>query len=184
MIALIPLFFAIQQFAEGAVWLQINGEFQPVSQLGQTAPYIYLLFAWVIWPVFTPIALLLPEKVRWKQIVCFLSLLAGLSISIGDIRYMLTHDIAIKIVGHSISYGEAIFSEEILYLLAVLPPVLLSSIKKMWLFGLFVLVSFIFSNIIYTATFTSVWCFFAAGISLALYEVLCVANTPSSTQLD
>ena len=69
-IALIPLIFGIQQFVEGIIWLQINGEFQPTFALGQAMPYIYLVFAWVLWPTFCPIALLIPEKVLWRKIVC------------------------------------------------------------------------------------------------------------------
>ena len=47
--ALIPLFFGIQQFIEGFIWLGINGGQHTITK---TLAYLYLFFAFSFWPVF------------------------------------------------------------------------------------------------------------------------------------
>jgi hypothetical protein len=60
----------------------------------------------------------------------------------------------------------------ILYFIPTVLPALFSSNKKAYLFGFLVLLSFILSKLFFPNAFISVWCYFAAGISLSIYWLL------------
>lgn len=171
MIALIPLLFGIQQLLEGVVWLHMNGEFisTPFSQLASNT---YLFISWALWPTYIPLAFLISEKIPWKRVACLISFLLGIYITYVHILYLLTHDITPTIVGRSIFYDFSPVHGNIAYGLAVLPPIFISSIPRMWIFGVWLLVTFIAAQVIYATTFTSVWCFFCAAVSIVLFKIL------------
>lgn len=61
LIALVPLLFASQQAIEGVQWLHLHS--------GTSSPmlsYAYLLFAFVLWPVYVPAALFKVDAARRK----------------------------------------------------------------------------------------------------------------------
>ena len=48
-LAVIPIMFSIQQFCEGIQWLYLNsGSSSPVFG------YLFLLFAFILWPIYVP----------------------------------------------------------------------------------------------------------------------------------
>ena len=55
------------------------------------------------------------------------------------------------------------------YLIATLVPFFVSSIKRTFILGIIIGLSFIVSVIFFTLYLTSVWCFFAAVISFLIY---------------
>lgn len=59
-----------------------------------------------------------------------------------------------------------------LYLAATLVPLFISSIKRTYILGAIVGISFIVSVVFYTKCLTSVWCFFAAVISFVIYYII------------
>jgi hypothetical protein len=64
----------------------------------------------------------------------------------------------------------------IFYLAATIPPLFISSTKRMYLFGILATISCIVTGIFYTQFLTSVWCFFAALISVVIYWMLADAK--------
>lgn len=170
LLASVPLLFAVQQSVEGALWLQLRGEGDP----GQVAAlsFIYLIFAKVLWPVYTPLTVLLlePDRRRWRAI-CAMAVL-GLILSIHLFMDILGDPVSAVIRGHSIDYaGDAnpISWQQIPYLLCVCLSLLLSSHRVIQVFGSIVLIGFLVSVYVYFATYVSVWCFFAAADSALLY---------------
>jgi len=77
--ALIPWLFAIQQAAEGFVWLSAKGHI--ALCWGLYASYIFLLFALAIWPVWIPFSLLALERGHSKR--TRLSFLGGWGVAVG-----------------------------------------------------------------------------------------------------
>ena len=59
--AAFPLFFAIHQAIEGFIWLSMESGGPPTS-----LAELYLFFAQVFWPVFTPLSVLLMED-DWRR---------------------------------------------------------------------------------------------------------------------
>ena len=171
LMALVPFLFALQQLSEGIVWLYMNGTVSDPS-IGIAAQYTYLSFAWVLWPIYVPLAISIAEPINWRKIVCVLCLGLGIFVSYVGSMFLVNEPLFTKIIGHSINYGISSPHENIIYAISILLPMFVSSIKGMWVFGLLLLISFIASQLIYGYAFTSVWCFFAAAISIALYFII------------
>src|SRR5580698_3870435 len=53
--ACIPVFFSLQQFAEGMAWISFANPFNVVMNMYST--YTFLIFSQVVWPLWIPIAM-------------------------------------------------------------------------------------------------------------------------------
>lgn len=171
LLALIPLFFGVQQFCEGIVWLQIGGMLE-ASQFTELVKRLYLFFAWAFWPSFIPLAVLLVEEVTWKKVVFGVCLLIGAYVTYCDVVFIWNQEISSVVRGSSLYYGKTSAWDQACYGVLIFVPLLLSSFRNLWVFGVLVLLSFLVSQWIYSATFTSVWCFFSAAASFVLYLIL------------
>ena len=167
-LASIPALFGVQQLLDGAVWVTSIS-----SKLHTIAVYAYMLFAFVFWPTFTPIAVFLveTEPIR-KRILSVLivlgafvsAILLGTIVLHGAQAYMYPNCIAYAIPRNT--YGKPLV---VLYVLAVCGSFFVSSKKLLQLFGLLLLVSFAVAGWFYAVTFSSTWCFFAAILSGILF---------------
>src|SRR3546814_519520 len=63
-LALVPLLFGVQQFAEGFLWLSLRNDLPTVRT---SATYIFSMFSHVWWPIFVPLAILLVEHDRRRR---------------------------------------------------------------------------------------------------------------------
>ena len=170
-LALIPCFFALQQASEGFLWVSFRDGVFPNSW-SRAAEFMYLFFAYCFWPVWMPFALLQVEKVPWRRSLMRILLLMGSLFFLFGIFSIQSRIDEAKVVHYSISYGEANVTLQVLYAMVVVSPIILSTIPRMWIFGLLALVSFVISHLLFAYAFTSVWCFAAALICLGIYLVL------------
>jgi len=171
-VALIPLLFASQQFSEGLVWLGVTGK---VSENGliRLAPYIYLFFAFLVWPIWIPFALYKAEKEIGRKRVLLVLGVMGTCLSLYYISHFPHLHLKVQIAGHSLRYfGTEMPAYVWIYLLATLVPSFVSSLRGMWAFGLLMTVCFGISFLFYKYALTSVWCFLSAICSVSLYFIL------------
>lgn len=167
-LAAIPLLFAGQQVVEGALWLQLTGDGGDIAALSLT----YLIFAKAVWPVLAPVAVSLIEPDRRRRWMLGAIVGVGCIISVYQVAGLLGEPSIAAIRGHSIFYPsdeEALTWRLIPYFVCTCLPLLLSSHRIIQVFGAVVIVGFLVSGYAYLATFTSVWCFFAAADSTLLY---------------
>lgn len=173
--ASIPLFFGLQQFTEGVLWLTIpNPEYAGIQKI---ATYLFLVMADVLWPTLIPLSVLMMEgKARKRKIMWYL-LIAGISVSIYYACCLLFLNVTPQIMGYHIMYNSD-FSKVIaipafiLYLIATLTPLFISSIQRTHLMAVLMFFSCVVTAIFFTQFLTSVWCFFAALISGVIYWIL------------
>lgn len=173
-LAFIPIFFAIQQLSEALIWLaltsKINNNFTLISS------YIFLFFALIFWPVWIPISLIINEKKTILKKFLYFSLITGIIFSSFSAYYILINGINTELISCHILYqiNNITFKHYyiLLYLLAIILPLFISTIKRIWILGLALLISFIISYIIYFKFLTSVWCFFAAILSILIYWLI------------
>lgn len=170
-LAAIPLLFALQQLSEGLVWLHLS------ENIGSQTLFInaqrsFLMFAFIIWPIWTPLSLAMLEQVPWRRRMLFFNLACGVALSALNLFYGLKQEPNVHVVHHSLQYLGKLPSQAITYPLVVLLPCFLSSLRGVLSFGIIVTISFFIADYFYTATFTSVWCFFAAIVSLSIYKIL------------
>ena len=170
-LAHIPYFFAIQQSAEGVVWLYLNGKFQP-TPVSLSAQYLYLFFALVFWPSYVPWAIRIAETIPVRQKICTVALVAGLCVAMFNSLQLLTTEVSPTVVGHSIHYWAGDITQQATYGLVSLGLLFVSSIPRMWIMGALSVTAFAVSGYFFSVAFVSVWCFFAAVISIGLFFIL------------
>jgi hypothetical protein len=173
--ASIPLFFALQQFAEGVIWLFMGRT--GYESLLAVVTYIFVFMAQVLWPVMIPLSVLLIEENRIKKRILAALFAAGSAIGLYNLYLLAAHGIHAGISGMHITYQSNFddnFSKLALacYLLVTVAPLFVSGIKRMYILGIIMALSFAVSAVFYMQCLTSVWCFFAAVISFVVYYII------------
>lgn len=169
-LAVMPLLFGVQQFVEGGVWLSFKYGLPVLNQVGT---YIFMLFAYVFWPVFIPFAVgqLETDPERKNIIRGFLYL--GGAVALYLLYFILSRPMSSHIVNQCIAYSTIPKSLGILvvgaYILATCGSALFSSHKIISLLGVLGALFFAAMYYFYTATFVSTWCFFASILSVLIY---------------
>ena len=166
LLALVPLFFGIQQFTEGIQWLFINAG---TSSLW--AGYGFLFFAFIVWPIYVPTFVYILDKKRRPLLKWFIAL--GSVIGICSLAILITQSLAIHKVNACIGYDISIphhYLGDFTYLVVIFGSLFCSSIKTFRWIGALAFILAVVAWLFFTLTFTSVWCFFAAVIS-ALFLV-------------
>lgn len=164
--ALIPALFGIQQLIEGALWMTFSSQ---EAHLNAQLTYLYSFFSHVLWPFYVPIAVLLLEPVQWRRRLLFGVAVAGAATALYLLYFLVMEPTVSQVVGRHIDYVSRHFYIGVvltLYVVATCASSLLSSHPAVRWFGIATSLSLILAAAIYTAWFISVWCFFAAAISV------------------
>ncbi len=168
-IALVPLLFGFQQLSEGVLWLSLRND---LPALRSVATYFFSMFSHVFWPIFVPFAILLVEtnRRRKKMIGGFLVLGAGVGLYL--LYFIVRFPVTASIYERSIFYDSPHFfvaAVLVIYLLATCITGLFSSHRCINAFGALAFILAIAAYEVSVKTFVSVWCFFAAILSLLVY---------------
>ena len=169
-LAAIPLLFSIQQLIEGVVWLTFSFE-APLLNTAMT--YVYSFFSHVLWPVFVPVAVLLIEPPGWRRTTLWGLSAAGGVVAAYLLYTLIAFSVVSRVTGQHIEYVSPHFFAALVmsgYLLSTAISPMVSTHRWVKLFGLLALASFVAAYYFYARWFISVWCLFAALLSL----VLCV----------
>jgi hypothetical protein len=173
--ACIPFLFSIQQIAEGFLWLTLLNPDQVILQKINT--YLFLIPADVLWPVLIPLSILLMEENVKKRRMIRIFLYAGILLSLYYSICMLLFSVHPVIMNCHIYYGgsfpgKLMLPAFLLYITVTVAPLFISTVKRMYIFGIMMFVACVVSVIFYTKNVTSVWCFFAALLSVLIYWIL------------
>lgn len=184
MFAAVPLIFAAQQAAEGIVWLTIGAGAD--TTLHHAAVDAFLGIALVLWPAWLPISLRRIERdaVRRRALtgLCWL----GGAVSAAGLVLLLRWQPAAVVAGHSIRYDYAGSSDALqgfinlaAYVTATVVPFFVSTARMTRTIGLTFVVSLLIVYAVQRDVLTSVWCFFAAVLSVLI--LLAVAEVQPRT---
>jgi heme exporter protein D len=171
----IPIIFGVQQCAEGVLWITLkSGGYENLQNI---AAYVFLITALIIWPTMIPLCIWLIEKAKKRRTILGGIMAAGGIVSIFYIVCLVRYSVSPQIQGFHIEYIDnfpyiLVKIAFVLYLIATITPLFVSSYKRMWLFGVFISISCLVTGIIFEEYLTSVWCFFAACISIVIYWVM------------
>jgi hypothetical protein len=173
--AVIPLLFGIQQLAEGCLWLALSGtDFVIVKKI---STYVFLITAQVLWSWVIPLSVLLMEKEPRRRKILQGMLVIGVGLSIYYAFFLFFHKVTSRILDCHILYTtespeSLALMTFILYLAVTVAPFFVSSIRRMYLLGTIMALSCLVAAVLYKLYLTSVWCFFAAIISIFIYLIL------------
>ncbi len=168
-LALVPLLFGVQQLTEGAVWVSLSRDL-PLLQTWAT--YLYSMFSHVVWPVLVPFAILLVEPRLWRRKAISVLAALGLSVGLYLLFFIVRFPVTAQVRGDSISYDSPHFYTAVMlvgYLLATCITGLFSSHWCINVFGILAFILAIAAALVSITTFVSVWCFYAAILSLFIY---------------
>ena len=168
-IALVPLLFGIQQITEGALWLSLRHHL-PLLQTWAT--YVFSMFSHVLWPIFIPFAILLVETSRRRRKAIGVFQVLGLGVGLYLLVLLIRFPVTAHVLGRSIFYESPhfyILGVLAVYLLATCATGMFSSHRCINAFGALAFVLAIAAYQVSVQTFVSVWCFFAAVLSLLIY---------------
>ena len=164
--ALIPGLFGVQQLIEGGLWLT----FPDNAPLANTVlTHLFSFFSHVLWPIYVPIAVLLLEPVAWRRKLLMVIAVAGAAVGLYLLYFLVTEPIVSEVVGRHMSYQSPHFyiaAVMVLYVLATCVSSFVSSCKTIRWFGAATFVALLAAYVFYAFWFISVWCFFAAVLSL------------------
>ncbi|MDH5596593.1 MAG: hypothetical protein OEY44_00695 [Candidatus Peregrinibacteria bacterium] len=165
-LASIPLLFGLQQLTEGMIWV-----FYGTPVWTAILTNIYAVFSHLLWPFFIPLSVFLVEPQRRRKRAIFIIFLLGVLVSIYILYFIIKSPISAEIVGKSIQYnynGDYPVYTLAAYLMAVTLAPLFSSHRWIKAFGILLFLSAYISYHFYELTFFSVWCYFAAILSLII----------------
>jgi hypothetical protein len=171
-LAAIPFIFGIQQGFEGIQWLSLNH-----GNASLFAGYAFLFFALIVWPIYIPSSVFMIDKKKRWVLRWFVAV--GIAVALYFLGLSLTQTLLITKRNACINYSFGFPFEDLAitaYLVAVLEPLFISSIKMLRWFGIIVAASAVIAWLFFIFAFTSVWCFFAAAISSLFFGSIIARN--------
>jgi hypothetical protein len=182
-LALMPFFFGVQQACEGFVWITVNND-DTASMLHLISMYSFLFFAGMFWPTYVPTSLYLAEKShKRKRLLCAI-MCCGVIVSLLFLwRWILqtpgavaiNHHLDYPVVNYPSGIADPMIGTIVAYILSFLygavtiVPFFISSLPHIRILGTFIGISAVIAYIFCLVAFPSVWCFFAAICSVAIY---------------
>lgn len=173
--AAIPIVFAVQQCSEGLVWLSLSHpEF---AFLEKISSYMFLIFAQMVWPLCVPTSIYLLEKNGVYKKILLIFVAIGVMVAAYFAFRLFNYGVNPNILGRHVSYKQ-IYPDhwnhiaDMCYGIATILPIFISRVKKIWIFGLAISVSYLVAALVYVNYILSVWCFFASIISVIIYFIV------------
>ncbi len=180
--AAFPILFGAQQFIEGLIWLGVNDG--PLVNLRRPLAALFIFFAYIVWPVASPLAIYLLEPEKKRKMILSVLMALGIGTACYLIWFVLHYPHQVNVVGHSIQYHVKKFPNEIgfIYLGSTYVPYLFSSHRGVVILGVLNIIFAAISRYFYWKTFDSVWCFFAAALSVGIFFFLRSLRKTSSAK--
>lgn len=179
-LALIPFLFALQQLGEGLLWTSIT--YQTPSWTSFFGKYLFLSIAFIIWPIWNPLAFAMAEPQRRPRMILWGLVCAGIIIAGISAYAGLAEDAKVTFYRNMIAYNVTIPPIYLPYAVVTILPYFVSTLPKMAWIGTTMFISCLIAAYFYFQTFTSVWCFSAAIVSIMYYFVLKSQPEESSSQ--
>ncbi len=175
--ACIPFLFAFQQFAEGFLWLSLTNK--DFAFLETISTYLFLIISHIVWPIWAPLSILILEKEAKRKRILSIILGIGITLSIYLTFCFFFYNVHAEISNHHVEYTLEFPHSKLVYwitgLFYFIPTVVstfISSAKRMQLLGMAILLSCLLTRLITIKYFISLWCFFAAIISIFILLII------------
>jgi hypothetical protein len=167
-LAALPLILAFHQLDEAFVWWGLQGHV--AESVGRVATWIYLLIAFVLLPVYVPVAVACMEPAgrRRRAIVPLVAL--GVVVSIVLFAAMVAGPVTAELGDYHVNYDTGLRSGGfivLLYVVATCGSLLFSGFRDVALFGIVNLVAVVVLARLTIDGFASLWCAWAAVASAA-----------------
>lgn len=168
--AAVPILFALHQFTEGWVWLGLDGR---IGKVGfDHVAFLFMLYAQGILPLLMPAAVALMEPPGWRRRAILGLTAVGALVFAWDVTGLIFLPSRCFVEQNSIAYRNPMTGDlwiSCLYILATCGALLLSTHRVVRWYGVLNVVALTIAEIVKEYAFASVWCFYAAIMSVMLY---------------
>ena len=169
-LASLPLLFGLHQLTEAFVWWGLQGHL--AESIEHVAVWVYLVFAFSALPVLVPVAVCLIERVTARRrVMCGFGAL-GVAVATALTVAMFRGPIHAMIEGRHIAYTVDAVARggqlTALYVVATCGALLASSHRDIARLGVLNLVAIPVLMWLTISGFVSLWCFWAATVSVAI----------------
>jgi hypothetical protein len=176
--ATIPLFFCVQQLSEGMLWLSLQNA--GLADWQSFFVYTFLVFAMAVWPLWIPLTIRLLEKDAGRKKIMNFLVGIGAIVSVGVGCILFAYPVHPVPAHHHLHYEfnfpasikSLLVPFSVLYILATIITPFVSTIKKMKWLGICFLIAYIFAQGFFNGFVVSVWCFFAAVLSIVVLWII------------
>ncbi|GAB4440674.1 MAG: hypothetical protein D6742_17645 [Cyanobacteria bacterium J069] len=172
-LAVFPLAFGLQQAIEGIVWVSLGENHARLLSLTAAG---FVFFSHGFWLVWTPLMAASVESDRLRrriwQTLTGIGLLYGAYFNVPI--WLKPERLSVGVHNHSLVYQfqllyptrAMVLIGYTLYVLTILAPLLLNGDRHVQRLGFLVMVALLLTARLFSVGFISVWCFFAALVSL------------------
>lgn len=170
LLAAVPCLFAIHEFIEGFVWLGLSGTLSP--QVAHNAGAAYVLYAQGILPFLLPFSLYLIEPTRRQRRRMLGFVILGGVLALYLLWGLIAYPLEISMQSNSILYTNVITTTTlvaVLYVTATCGSLFFSGYRALIALGWYNLVGLLVVMLVKRYAFTSVWCAYAAAVSVVIY---------------
>jgi len=168
--ASVPMLFALHQFSEGMVWLGLDGRIGKLAL--DHVSFLFTLYAQGILPFLMPLAVLLLEPPGWRRAAILALTGVGALVCAWDVYGLVFLPSQVFIDHNAIAYRNPLtgnFAISCLFILATCGALLLSTHRVVRAYGALNVIGLTIVEIVKDYAFASVWCFYAAILSVMIY---------------
>ena len=164
-IALLPGIFALHSFASVFVWLSFQGSVS--NAFGEAAANFYIFVAFVLLPIYVPIATLLVEPKGWRRNALMGFVVLGLIAGLVYLYYILKGQASVQECTAFLDFHVAgpSWLMSAFYGAATCGAMLLSGYRPLFLWGVLNCIAIIILNDRLSHALPSLWCLWAACTS-------------------
>jgi hypothetical protein len=168
-----PILFSFHQIAEGSLWLSLT--YADFASWYKPALYGYSFISQPLWPIWVPLTMWLMETDQRRKKIIFYFLLLGCASSLYMFYCLINYNITAVVEHHHIRYYRDFpylnIMRPINFLTIAVTP-FLSTLRHTKLLASVMMGALIMTYIFFTNYLISVWCFFAAILSLLIILVI------------
>jgi uncharacterized protein DUF6629 len=164
-----PLLLAAHQLDETLVWWGLQGHVP--AGIGHVATWVYLLFAFVVLPIYVPLAIWALEPSGRRRVAMALFVGLGAVVSGALLAAMVRGPVTARLGDYHLSYGIHLHAGLVIvtaYLIATCGAAIFSGYRRVAIFGVVNLVAVAALARLAIDGFASLWCAWAALTSVAI----------------
>ena len=151
---------------------------QYIAQIKEFTAFVFMFFALVVWPSWMPFSLAFAEERKTRRHFLYAFVALGFGISTILLMGMLSQGVGVRVIaGHMVYTTPEIFTDVefnnlLLYCMATVVPFFISSLRGTKVLGVLIILSAALAWYAWYTAFGSVWCFFAAVISVMVHSII------------
>jgi len=181
--AAFPLAFGIQQGFEGFVWLGIQDGNDAMVSISSRGFLFFSHFFWLVWVPFS--VWVIETNLAHKHVLAVLTAIGfvyGLSIFLPS--FLIGDWLTTEPINRSLNYKTTLIYDSFInrtvlrffYAAIVFSALFLSTDRRIQIFGALVMASLVLTYAFFAYALVSVWCFFAAILSVYLAAIIILDN--------